>query len=798
MSWDELDQLLEMEKCNKNPIALLIHKLDYEREIMVLKLSDNDKMHDVPNEEGFCLVKVNLFQTAHANARSMFDKYRQAKEKYEKTSSGMTKALKAAERVVQKQLQEAQQKQRRLATTTQVARKFNWFEKFHWFITSDNYLVLAGRDAQQNELLVKRYLRPGDAYLHADVHGAASCILRSKRVRRKDKSTDVLPPSEIALREAGNFTICRSSAWPSKIITSAWWVESHQVSKTAPTGEYLTVGSFMIRGRKNFLPPCQLEMGLAVLFRLGDESSIARHANERRDFALLENVTTAHPSQDEVAEGDLVPLEKQQDLILNEASSAVGKGSEQAFRDYATSSDKSSSELLGVKKRPLLNDRALFQKGVDPDQDPLAIAFESKTLTVQTIQSDPSEVKHQLRDTSSEKPDTSVMMDTTSKQKKSISVRDRKLIKKYGSLEAAHEALQNPDLGSNGGESKSSVKSLQATKCEVQQQESKGKDIAIRGKKGKIKKAAKKYADQDDEDRELAMLALQGGKNKQTSKEKPSKKISSKNAFSDVQQKAAAETSALLRKDPSKAAIALDEQALNIMRECVTVNEEVLWDKFDAEILEQMSTEPRENQLAVAKRFLALTKSKTITNFSASLSGIIRAVKKYGPDSAFPSSEKRPEQEKISEKDERGEKMVEEELVDDGKIDDDAIDDTAELSKFTGLPVDEDTLLYAIPVCAPYSSLNKYKYKVKLTPGSLKRGKAVKQCLEIFLRAGNAESNNSTGAVSSNNRVRDLVKAINEPEWVQAICGDVKISAAGASKIARMQKLNSKKGVKLK
>jgi predicted ribosome quality control (RQC) complex YloA/Tae2 family protein len=40
-----------------------------------------------------------------------------------------------------------------------VARKAYWFERFHWFITSENYLVLSGRDAQQNELLVKRYLR---------------------------------------------------------------------------------------------------------------------------------------------------------------------------------------------------------------------------------------------------------------------------------------------------------------------------------------------------------------------------------------------------------------------------------------------------------------------------------------------------------------------------------------------------------------------------------------------------------------------------------------------------------------
>lgn len=40
---------------------------------------------------------------------------------------------------------------------------FGRFEKFLWFISSENYLVIAGRDQQQNELIVKRYLRPGES-----------------------------------------------------------------------------------------------------------------------------------------------------------------------------------------------------------------------------------------------------------------------------------------------------------------------------------------------------------------------------------------------------------------------------------------------------------------------------------------------------------------------------------------------------------------------------------------------------------------------------------------------------------
>lgn len=56
-----------------------------------------------------------------------------------------------------------------------------------------------------------------------------------------------VPPK--TLNEAGTMAICNSAAWDSKVVTSAWWVYHDQVSKTAPSGEYLTTGSFMIRGK---------------------------------------------------------------------------------------------------------------------------------------------------------------------------------------------------------------------------------------------------------------------------------------------------------------------------------------------------------------------------------------------------------------------------------------------------------------------------------------------------------------------------------------------------------------------
>ncbi|GFO00472.1 nuclear export mediator factor nemf, partial [Plakobranchus ocellatus] len=114
------------------------------------------------------------------------------------------------------------------------------FEKFLWFISSENYLVIGGRDQQQNEMVVKKYLHAGDLYVHADLHGASSCIV-------KNPGGDPVPPK--TLNEAGTMAICNSAAWDSKVVTSAWWVYHDQVSKTAPSGEYLSTGSFMIRGK---------------------------------------------------------------------------------------------------------------------------------------------------------------------------------------------------------------------------------------------------------------------------------------------------------------------------------------------------------------------------------------------------------------------------------------------------------------------------------------------------------------------------------------------------------------------
>ena len=135
------------------------------------------------------------------------------------------------------------------------------FEKFYWFISSENYLVIGGRDSQQNELIVKRYMKAGDIYVHADIHGASSIVIKNPKGPQSP-----VPPK--TLNEAGLMAICYSTAWEAKVLVNAYWVFDHQVSKQAPTGEYLGTGSFMIRGKKNFLPQTALVFGFGVLYKV--------------------------------------------------------------------------------------------------------------------------------------------------------------------------------------------------------------------------------------------------------------------------------------------------------------------------------------------------------------------------------------------------------------------------------------------------------------------------------------------------------------------------------------------------
>lgn len=62
--------------------------------------------------------------------------------------------------------------------------------------------------------------------------------------------------------------------------------------------------------------------------------------------------------------------------------------------------------------------------------------------------------------------------------------------------------------------------------------------------------------------------------------------------------------------------------------------------------------------------------------------------------------------------------------------DDEEGENTVPLEELVGTPKVGDEILEAIAVCAPWSALGRFKYKVKMQPGPLKKGKAVKEIVE--------------------------------------------------------------------
>ncbi len=54
----------------------------------------------------------------------------------------------------------------------------------------------------------------------------------------------------------------------------------------------------------------------------------------------------------------------------------------------------------------------------------------------------------------------------------------------------------------------------------------------------------------------------------------------------------------------------------------------------------------------------------------------------------------------------------------------------SEIDALTGKPTDKDTVLFAVPMCAPYISLLPCTYKVKLQPGTQRKGKGMIPLIE--------------------------------------------------------------------
>lgn len=156
-------------------------------------------------------------------------------------------------------------------------KKSQWFEEFNWFITSDGFLVVSGKTADQNETIVKRYMNKDDIYVHSNMPGSGSCVIKNDDKKEIPITT---------LEQAGHFVVCKTKAWNEGAGDRAWWVYPDQVSKTTESGEYVTKGSFIIRGKKNYISHCSLVMSLSIMFKNSDSGELSPLCTDKVEYAV--------------------------------------------------------------------------------------------------------------------------------------------------------------------------------------------------------------------------------------------------------------------------------------------------------------------------------------------------------------------------------------------------------------------------------------------------------------------------------------------------------------------------------
>jgi len=133
-----------------------------------------------------------------------------------------------------------------------------WYERYRWFVTSDGYLVIGGRDASSNSAIIRKYMTDNDIIFHAEIHGSPFFLVKNVNNQEKQDSGYV--------EEAAQATVSFSRAWKDGLSSGdAYWVFPNQVKKGAPTGQFLPKGSFVIEGKRNFCRGIELKLSIGLV-----------------------------------------------------------------------------------------------------------------------------------------------------------------------------------------------------------------------------------------------------------------------------------------------------------------------------------------------------------------------------------------------------------------------------------------------------------------------------------------------------------------------------------------------------
>ncbi|MCX8174607.1 MAG: NFACT RNA binding domain-containing protein [Candidatus Micrarchaeota archaeon] len=193
-------------------------------------------------------IRLDVRKSAQQNASDYYQKAKELARKEEGARQALSKTKDEIEQARVRQLEAAA-----ASRPPSMKRKREWFEKFRWFFTSGGRLVLAGRDARQNDLLVAKRMTDADLFFHADIQGAAATVLVGGKSASRQE-----------MLEAAQFAASHSSAWKAgAAAVDVYAVEKGQLGKHAQGG-FVGAGAFTISGTRNWFRGTALGLAMGV------------------------------------------------------------------------------------------------------------------------------------------------------------------------------------------------------------------------------------------------------------------------------------------------------------------------------------------------------------------------------------------------------------------------------------------------------------------------------------------------------------------------------------------------------
>jgi len=184
---------------------------------------------------------LDLTKSIDENAAVYFEKAKKVRKKIEGAERALEESLKKLKEMEAKRdkfiLEKSKQEQFK-------DRKREWYEKFRWFVSSEGFLVVGGRDATSNEIIIKKHTEQNDLVFHTDMAGSPFFVVKSEGKQIGEKTKE----------ESADAVCTLSKAWKLGLhTTSVFYVAPEQVSKKTKAGEYMGKGAFMIYGKTNYI-----------------------------------------------------------------------------------------------------------------------------------------------------------------------------------------------------------------------------------------------------------------------------------------------------------------------------------------------------------------------------------------------------------------------------------------------------------------------------------------------------------------------------------------------------------------